>query len=72
VTAQTKAQSAVRELSGRLDDAEKLLQEFVERFAWLTEHRDYFERVEAFLRPATQSVSIPTGRIPDSPTRQTR
>jgi hypothetical protein len=51
VTAQTEAQGAVRKLSLRLDEAEELLQEFVERFSWLTEHRDYVERVRAFLQP---------------------
>jgi hypothetical protein len=52
ITAQTNAHQAVSELSARLDHAEQLLQEFIDRFSWLTEHADYLERVRAFLQPA--------------------
>jgi hypothetical protein len=48
-TPQEIARGALRDVNDRLSEAERLLQEFLDRFRWMTEHEDYFERVRKFL-----------------------
>ena len=48
-TAQTRAEVAVKELAGRLDEAEDLLRGFLDRFYWVQDHEGFFADVKKFL-----------------------
>lgn len=48
-TVQAQAADAVRDVNARLDQAEQLLEGFLERFHWIKDHPDFFEDVKQFL-----------------------